>query len=236
MRFLSSIVGLAVSLASFASATAGAEELIQSAKAAELSCHKLERLLILKKIAKTWNEKLTGGGYNSAFESISVELLAHSQPSEEPAFRVTSTQAADGEGKRNSIDVNVDESGTAMDYKETILTSSPKLTRWPQKDPITIAEESLHFVLYLSVIQPELLPFFRSLSSLGLSPSKNASGAPVGLASIRSRDTQDRLEVLITMDGKCDAYRIVPAGPRPANPAPSFAPCPQPSPSPSPGD
>lgn len=165
---------------------------ISLAKAAELVCHRIERLVTLKRIdAKFLNQ----------FYALQIEALPPSTPTA-PAFRVVVSQLPGPDGKFNQIQLLLDASGKAdPNVVVTNGTDATQVPIWPDKDPVTLAENSLHYVLDSVATKPALQPYFESIKSLTLSQVKDPSGQILAKAEITSKLTTTVLQVFVKADG-----------------------------------
>lgn len=180
------LVGLAFPIFS-----AGAADKVSPAKAAELTCHRVERLVTLKKIPEEFLTHVS---------SVEIQPLPGTKPLE-PAFRSLTSLVPGSDGRARQLELFLDSAGKALDYR---LVDGPAPVRapvWPDKDPVTLTENALHYVLDNITRLPELKPFHEAFVSIRLEPAQDASGQPVARAELRSRAVPGVLEVILRMDG-----------------------------------
>lgn len=187
-----------VFFASFANSFADtATSAIAQARAAELSSHRIERLVNLKKIDSSFISKL---------HSIEIQKLTQNQVSD-PAFLSTVSQYAGADGTKNQVELFMDDQGKTLSFNVKAGSSSANSPVWPDKDPSTLVENGLHFVLEHNVEKPELKPFFDSLITMNLSKGTK-DNQNVAIVTITSKDTQNTLNVYLQLDGTFLSYEI----------------------------
>lgn len=191
------ILGLSLSLTAFSSFADTAVNAVAQARAAELSTHRIERLVNLKKIDASFISKL---------QSIDIEKLNPSQPGE-PTFLATVSQYAGTDGTKNQVEITLDDQGKALSFKVKSGASAQNAPAWPDKDASSLVENSLHFVLEHNTEHPDLKPFYDSLLTLVLKKA-NVAGQDVALVQIQAKDTQKTLNVLLKLDGSFLSYEI----------------------------
>ncbi len=172
---------------------------IQRAKAAELSLHRTERLVTLAKIPDAFLWKI---------KRLELVPLPHAAVTE-AAFRVTQIQQAASDGSAIKIDLTLDGNGKAIKHEVGPGTEAANVTTWPDKDPLTLCENSLHYVLDNAVVKPELKPYFEELESLVLNAGKDAEGKLIAVIDMRAKDTKPILRVWIKTDGNFAAAQFV---------------------------
>ncbi len=187
------IVGLTLSLLSVARA-----EAIPASKAAELAIHRIERLVTLNKINQNFVDHFYG---------ISVESLTQSAPTD-PAFKASGLQVPGADGKSHEVDIFMDATGKAL--SSTVISGSDSVGApiWPDKDPVSLGEDFMHYILDNAATISALQPFYTSFANLTLTQTKDSSGKTLSRATIRSSATNLILEIFLNGDGSFSSYNI----------------------------
>lgn len=170
---------------------------IAQARAAELSSHRIERLVNLKKIDSSFISKM---------QKIEIQRLNQNQASD-PLFLSTVSQFAGADGTKNQVELFMDDQGKTLSFNVKTGSAPVGATVWPDKDPSTLVENGLHFVLEHNTEKPELKPFYDSLIAMTLAKI-NKDGQDVAEVSITSKDTQTVLNVFLKLDGTFVGYEI----------------------------
>ena len=183
---------------------------VAPAKAAEFSLHRIENLVILKKIDKT---------FVTQFKGFSLIVLEQAQP-EDPRFRILAEQFPAQDGSKSTLEVFENKTGKPVKHIQS-LTTTPVTGAplWPLKDPVTLSENALHYILDNESVKPDLVPFHTGLSSLEL--VKNEEGGELK-AEVRITRVQSAavLKILINTNGDFESYVITNSDPTPI-PSPS---------------
>ena len=188
---------LVSSLFSFGSANA---EPITLSKAAELACHRIERLVTLKKIDEA---------YLTKFQTLEVVQLQPVQATD-PFFKATVSQYPGSNSSRNQVELFMDNQGKTLSQNIKSGDAAINSPTWPDKDAVTLTENSLHYVLEgWQGSNPLVEPFYSSMTQLVLSQVTDEKGQLVARSEIRSSKTSDLLEVYINVDGTFNSARIV---------------------------
>lgn len=196
-RGLSIVCGLMLSL--IFSGQARAQNVLR-AKVAELSLHRLERLVILKKIEGTFQSKIQG---------LRLEAIPH-QAETEASFKSTIVQYPGSDGTQKILEVIMDEAGKAM--KNTVVQGADAqgAFEWPDKDATTLCENALHYVQDNVVNKPELLQYSQNFSAFSLGQGTNSSGAIVAVVDIQAGAGVPILRVRMKVDGTFDSAEFIP--------------------------
>jgi hypothetical protein len=174
-------------------------ETVTQAKAAELALHRVERLVVLKKIEESFETKI---------KNLRLELVSHSTP-DAPSYKVTILQYPGADGKQKALELMMNEEGKALTSNVLPGSDAVNSPTWPDKDPVTLCENSLHYVLEGASTKPELVPFFQKLTSFSLSEGTNAAGEKVAVVDMRTNDRDPILKVKMKMDGTFDSAEFV---------------------------
>jgi len=173
---------------------------VTNSKAAELALHRLERLVILKKVDASYQSKL---------RDIKVEDLAHATP-DDPSFKVSLSEFPGVDGTQKKLEIIMNEAGRATSFHEVTGTESLTAPTWGSIDATTLAEDSLHFILDNTGQKPELAPFFNSMSSSQLIPIKDAAGSDAALLLVQAGSKYPILHITVKLDGTFESYQLVP--------------------------
>lgn len=170
---------------------------IASSRALELTAHRVEKLVGLKKIDSSFSAKL---------DSIVLEKLSPTQAGE-PAFLATVSQYAGTDGTQNQVEIILDDQGKALSFKVKSGAAAQNAPVWPSKDALSLVENSLHHLLDHGAHDAELKPFYDSATSLKL-VKVSKDGQEVATAEIHAKDTERVLSVILKLDGTFVAHEI----------------------------
>lgn len=169
---------------------------VSSAKIAELTAHRVDRLVQLKKIDPTFNTKL--------------ERVEVSQAGPAPvAFRSLVSQTMPAQGAPIQLELLFDAAGKPLSFK--VLpdgVAGPDPLYNGGKDAVSLLENSLHEALE-NATDPDIAPFYNSLTSVTLTKGK-AQGMDASRAQITSSATTKKLNVYLMLDGMFMSKEIVP--------------------------
>ena len=181
------------------SASAKAET-VTLARAAELTCHRIERLITLKKIPVNFLNQIA---------SVQVQALTPANPGD-PVFKAVASLVPGANGQAQQLELLLNEAGKALP-NPTIVPGPDSVNApvWPEKDPVTLIENALHYVLDNSAVMPHLKPFLIGLTVISLSQVTDSGGKIVAKAEIHSSETKAVLEVIIKTDGNFAAARVI---------------------------
>ncbi len=185
--------------------TTWAEE-ISNVKAAELALHRIERLVILRKIDES---------YQSKFKGLTLTLLEQTNPAEDPRFEVIAEQYPAADGTKNKLELLLDNNGKALRHAVIAGGAAEGAPTWPDKDPVTLAENALHYVIENTPAQPqipagELLPFQRALTAFTVTSDSDAGGQQWAVVDIASSETRRVLRVNVKIDGTFGSALLLP--------------------------
>lgn len=189
MQILKAVV-LSLSLTALQSANAmGA---VTSGKAAELACHRLEKLVSLGKAEEAFITK---------FSSLQISKLPASKPAD-PAFKVTISQHSGADGNSKQIDIMLDVNGKGIAQTVKAGPEASNAPVWNDKDALTLVEYALHYISDSD--EEELKPFLTGLTSLKIVQVKNDSGTSARVV-MNSKDTTKILEVNLNENGSVES-------------------------------
>lgn len=168
------------------------------AKAAELSLHRLERLVILKKVDLNFQDK---------FKYIKIRPL-ESNP-EDIAFHSDLQQYPDSAGEKSTLSIFMNEDGKTLKHTVSAKGVAAQTPSWPDKDPVTLSENALHFVLEEGEKGTQsILPFYNALNYLEINQLKEADGSIKALVKMKSSRSSNVLEVKMNADGTFNSHQI----------------------------
>lgn len=183
-----------------ASGLAMAQELpdVSAAKAAELACHRIERLVVLGRIDEH---------YLSHFSGMAMVQTEAPNPTD-PKFRTTSAVEPGSDGTISSIEILLDSKGRPLNSNLIPGTFPTTPTLWPDRDPVTLAEDGLHFVLENYATIPAVNVYYVAFQSLSIVPGQNTAGEPVAVVDVRASGTDQILRIRLRLDGTFESYEM----------------------------
>ncbi len=182
---------LVLLMATTGASTALAES-ISLSKAVELSCHRIERLVTLKKIDESFMSNLG---------TVSVTAQKQAQPTD-PAFKVMISLYPGADGTSTQLQLLMDDQGKTLSFNVIAGPASANPPKWQDKDSVTLTENSLHYVLDgWQTSNPDVKPFFTDMKSLRLSQIVDASGQTLSKTEFLSNSVATTLEVYLKLDG-----------------------------------
>lgn len=174
-------------------------EKVPYAKGAELSLHRLERLVVLKKIDET---------YQSKFRSLFLEVLDQRNAGE-PYYKITIGQYPAADRSIRKLILEMDEEGKTLKHTVEGTQNGIEAPAWPDKDPVTLSENSLHFVLEEAEKNNlDILPFHNGLKSFEISSLTHSDGSKKASVKMRSSLTTKVLEVIMNLDGTFNSHKF----------------------------
>ncbi len=181
---------------------------VKSARAAELSLHKVEKLTIIR--LKGSSQKILPKNFRLNIQRVTRLPLTSG---EKAAFKFAIETCPDEAKKRGSVVVLMDQTGATLEKndevgKKAVVVEKPVGPQWPEdKDSADLAEEGLHFVIDKTGEKPELKPYLENFHSLELSQDTSGS-EPLAKVEIRSETVKDILAVWIGYDGKYRTHKF----------------------------
>lgn len=171
---------------------------IALAKAAELSVHRVERLVTLKKIEEAFLSKFIG---------VEIEALKQAKPTD-PAFKATASQVPGPDGKQSKVEILMDGAGKALSHTVLPGTEATAAPRWPEKDPVTLAENAMHVVLD-GKNDPKFKPYFDGFKSIELSQDRDGTGQTIARGKMKAVGVAKVLEVVLKTDGTVISSQMI---------------------------
>lgn len=170
----------------------------ENAKVAELAFHRLERLVLLKKIDPSFQSKYIN------LEFINLEP----QNIEDPHYKAILKQTPDKDNKVSTLILLMDQEGKTLSHDVKLMTLINEAPAWSDKDPVTLSENALHFVEEEEAKgNTDIIPFYEGLNRMTISQF-NDQGTIKARVSIESSKSTKVLEVILNMDGTYSKYSI----------------------------
>lgn len=175
---------LATAQISFAQTSAG----IVKAKVAELTAHRIDRLVSLSKI---------DGSFLTKTAKMEVAVVQNQAPA---YFKVRVSQTQPASGDAIQMDVVYDINGKPLSY--TVL---PGGTPGPDEvgtdiDAVTLLENGLHYVLENGEKDTKVKPFYTALTTITLAKGQ-LNEKVVARTQMKSSDSDLTLNVYLNLDG-----------------------------------
>jgi len=173
---------------------------INSVKAAELACHRIDRLAMLNKI---------DGTYVSKFQKMSLVVLPANDPSG-AAFAVTAYQNAPSTTTASPLSVTLyfDSTGKALKHQVNAGGETGVDIHWSGKDPVSLTEEGLHYVIDAGETNEEIKPFANDFQAL-IIEQKLINGVAHGVLTIANKVNSSKLVITVDLNGKIISKDIV---------------------------
>jgi hypothetical protein len=189
------LVAIMILVSNFTFASEPPAGTVAIAKATELAVHRIERLVILKKI-------------DAIFQTGLIGLRAEPSSENGATYKVVGYVASGADGKSLSITLWQDNQGKTLAYNVTPGPLPTNVFTWPEKDSSTLLEEGLHFVLEGWAQHPEVRAFYTGLQSIALTPAKDAAGNLMAQFKVTSTDDGRTLTINLKPDGTYLSYDL----------------------------
>jgi hypothetical protein len=187
------LVSIFVSLGMSASANAAR---ISTGNAAELTAHRIEKLVFLKKVDLT---------FQTQFRGLEVRSITPGGVGV-ASFEVIGSQAADQGLEAAKISVILDETGKALS-NEQAGTAAKSLPVWKGKDPLTLTELSIHLIEHLMPKDKAVVPFYSDMKAIRISQMEMGTST-MTTVEVVSNVTTKKLSLDIGLDGTLGSYQI----------------------------
>lgn len=169
---------------------------ISLAKAAELSAHRIDRLVTLGKI---------DAGFLNRLEKIEVSKVENSDPI---FYRALVSQTQPAQGNPFQVEILFDRDGKPLSFKAFDGGTAGNDLQWTEKDSISLAENSLHYVLE-NETDPLVAPYFNNLTSVILKKG-SLDGQAVATGILTASNQTQKLQVNLKLDGTFISAQAVP--------------------------
>lgn len=161
---------------------------IVKAKAAELTAHRIDRLVSLNKI---------DGSFLTKAAKMEVSVVQNQAPAYYKV-RVYQTQPASGDVLQ--MDVIYDGNGKPLSYNVLPGGNPGPDEGWTGVDAITLLENGLHYVLENGEKDANVRPFYTALTTITLTKGQ-LNGKTVARTQMKSSDSAMTLNVYVNLDG-----------------------------------
>jgi hypothetical protein len=170
-------------------------ETVTPAKIAELTAHRIDRLVSLKKIDTSFNTRT---------ESIliSTEGLAP------VAYKALVSQTKPAEGEPLQLEIYFDAAAKPLSFKVIPGGVTGIDPQWPDKDAVSLLEYSLHEILE-NAADEQVGPFYAGLTSVTLSED-TMHNMPAAKIQVTSSLTTKKLNIYLMPDGSFMSSEVVP--------------------------
>lgn len=161
---------------------------IVKAKAAELTAHRVDRLVSLSKI---------DGSFLTKTAQMEVSVVQNQAPAYYKV-RVSQTQPAVGEALQ--MDVVYDGNGKPLSYNVLPGGNPGPDEGWTGVDAVTLMENGLHYVLENGEKDIKVKPFYTALTTITLAKGQ-LDGKTIARAQMKSSESPLTLNVYVNLDG-----------------------------------
>ena len=189
------IVGLALTLTSITSFAHG-DGAVSLAKVAELSFHRIDRLVVLNKL---------DAGFLKRAESIEVARVADQGKAE---YRAVVSQSAMSGAQALQIELLFDHDGLPLSFKVLSGGVAGPDPQWPSADAGTLAEDGMHYLLENGTVAMDA-PYFNNLAG-GHLMKANLAGQPVAVLVLASTSQPQKLNIFMKLDGTVISAELAP--------------------------
>jgi hypothetical protein len=164
-------------------------------KIAELTAHRIERLVQINKISPAFDTML---------EKVEVSVVTGQAP---VAFKSVTSQSQPATGSAIQLELLFDATGKPLSFKEVagVAGADPK---WPTANAQALYESATHF-LDDNKADPKISPFYAGTTTLVLAKGK-LQGMDVCRVQISATTTASKLNVYLMLDGMVMSSEIVP--------------------------
>lgn len=181
-------------LATALSSSAWAQS-VSKAKIAELSAHRVDKLVVLGKIDATFRTKL---------ERIDVAAVSEGAV----VFKSLVSQTQPGAGKPMQVQLSFDKDGKPLAYQLIAGGVAGPDPQWPDKDALTLAEDCLHYVIDNST-DAKVKPFNDGYTFMVLTKG-TLGGVLVARGEVNTSLATSKLDVYVKPDGTFVEADVVP--------------------------
>ncbi len=177
------------------SVSAMAHQTASNAKAAELSAHRIDRLVALGKIDASFMKNVT---------TIQVAVIQNQPP---VFFKVRVSQAQPAQGAPLQVDISFDDEGKPLAFQTVAGGVAGPDQNWPDKDPVSLSENCMHYILENNA-DAQVGLFDKGLASFVLTKG-TLNGQAVAQGQVTSSLTSDKLNVYLKLDGTLISAEVV---------------------------
>ena len=193
MKIISTI--LVATLLGSTLAIAHEDPSITTAKIAELSAHRTDRLVVLGKIDASFVQKM---------EKIEVIKIT-SGPA---AYKAIVSQTQPQTGTPLQLELQFDHDGKPLSFKVLAGGIAGSDMQWSPKSAGELVENGMHYVLD-NKTNPSIAPYFSDFTSLVLVKGV-LGGKDVALVQVASATQAKTLNVYVNLDGSINSVEVAP--------------------------
>ena len=182
------IVALAIS------SSAAWSQPVTKVKIAELACHRVERLVLLKKIDASFSKQLER-----------IDVIEAKQGNVAFQAMVSQTQPENGQPIQLQLAFDVD--GKPISFQLVAGGTAGPDPKWPGQNSVSLTENSLHYVLD-HANDAKIKNFYDGFTFMVLSAG-NVDGTAVSRAQLQSSLTTDKMNIYLNLDGTFHSAEFV---------------------------
>lgn len=168
---------------------------VTPAKVAELTAHRIDRLVTLGKIDATFNTRL---------EKVEVTVAGPAPV----AYRSLVSQTQPTTGTPIQLEILFDAAAKPLSFKLIPGGVAGPDPKWTGANAVSLFENSLHEVLE-NAKDIQIAPFYTGLTTVTLS-QVSANGMNMAQSHITSADTTKKMNVYLMLDGSFMSTEIIP--------------------------
>lgn len=169
---------------------------VAPAKVVELAAHRLDRLVVTKKIDP---------GFSKNLRNITVKIDATKPP---VYFMVTATQSTPAKGTPLQLDISFDQNGRPLAFKQRAGGTPGTDAGWNKASAITLMENGLHHALDMRT-DAKVKPYYDSLKSATLT-NGSLNGKQVAQVQLATTTATGKMNVYLNLDGSFVSMEILP--------------------------
>lgn len=170
-------------------------ETVTPARIAELTAHRIDRLVTLKKIDVSFNTR--------------TELIEVMPAGPAPiAYRALVSQTKSLLGEPLQVEIFFNAEAKAISFNIIPGGVVGKDPQWTDQDAVSLLEHSLHEVLE-NAMDAEISPFYTDLTAIRLTKTV-LNGADVAKVEVSSSATPNKLNIYFKLDGTYISTEILP--------------------------
>lgn len=174
----------------------GETHAVSSAKAIELTAHRIDRLVTLNKIDKSFLSKL---------DKIEVTVVENQAP---VVFKTLASQTAPATGKPMQVEISLDVDGKPLAFRAIPGGVAGPDLAWPTKSAGELTENALHYVLE-NATDGKVALFDKAATSFTLSKAV-LDKENVAMGQVVSSATTEKLNIYVKLDGTFIKAEVVP--------------------------
>jgi hypothetical protein len=184
-------------LAALALASTANAARISTGNAGELGAHRIEKLVLLKKIPNS---------FTSQFKGLEVKSITPGGVGL-PSFEIVGSIEADAGKVATKVSVILDENGKAVSEAVSSGSAATKPTVWSGNDPLTLTELSVHHLEHLMTTDAKVAPFYNGMKAMRIS-AMGAGPGMMAMVEVVSNLTAQTLTLSLKTDGSLINYQI----------------------------